>query len=444
MTPLDLSRREFLALAAAPGAAGIQSHRPPPSGSEFDVIIVGGGTIGLAAAYYAARARKRTLLVEQFEFWNPYASSGGYSRLFRVMHSDVAAVRLAQEARQLWRQVEAASGERLLETRPLLFYGTPKAEPNAEGNFVAMAGVLTKLGIHFKEFKTAAALRKEYGVFAALPADYRGLMQPDSAVIRVRESMLVFQRLAARAGAVLLERQKSEVKPANGRYEVSCDAGTYRTPSVILCPGPWANEVLRPFNLRCDLTIWQMTVPYFRADTRRYRYPIWYEFGPIAEDFFYGFPPEHFDGYVKVSVDHTNAFFATPAECTYRPDSATLRRLQDFVGSRFKGVDTTPAAVSTCLYTMSDDYQMILGAIPGFPRAAMFIGDSGRGFKFTPLFGQILAELALGMTPTSDICTLSPLRLIEGKPICHPIPASPEPPRLLDPRLQLRRPASAL
>ena len=57
--------------------------------STYDVIVVGGDPIGLFAAHQWARAGKKVLLLEQFEFFNERASSKGDSRFFRIIYADV-------------------------------------------------------------------------------------------------------------------------------------------------------------------------------------------------------------------------------------------------------------------------------------------------------------------------------------------------------------------
>ena len=105
----------------------------PPSGSSFDMIIIGGGTIGLSAAYYAAARGLKTLLLEQFDsLAGPRASSGGASRMFRVMYSPSYMAKLAEISLALWKEIEAASGVEILWTQPLIFYGD--SENTVEGN----------------------------------------------------------------------------------------------------------------------------------------------------------------------------------------------------------------------------------------------------------------------------------------------------------------------
>jgi glycine/D-amino acid oxidase-like deaminating enzyme len=312
---------------------------------------------------------------------------------------------LAEISLALWREIEEASGgkKKILYPQPLLFHGSSKSDRTPEGKLSEMANTMNKLGIPFQELNRDGLLR-HFPVFKTIPGDYFGYVQPNSAAIRVRNSMALFQTLSSREGAVLLENQPATVRlSSRSGYEVTCPAGTYHGSHLILCPGPWANEVLGPLSRHLDVTIWQMTVAYFKADTARYQYPLWYEFGPTQEELFYGFPPDEFPGEIKVSMDFTKDKYCSPGECTYRPNAEILKRIQDFLRQRFKGVKTTPRRVSTCLYTMSPDGERVLGLLPGYQNVSIFTGDSGRGFKFTPLFGRILVELATtGRTSTTS------------------------------------------
>lgn len=397
----------------------------PFSVNEFDVVIIGGGTIGLAAAYYSARARYKTLLLEQFDFWNSKASSGGYSRIFRVMHSDRHMAQLAEISLALWREIEAAGGGReILYEHPLVFFGSKTSDITPEGKLSDMAKTMNALGIPFQELDRAGLLR-EFPVFKTLPDDYFGYVQPNSAAIRVRDSIELFWTLASRDGAVLLKNQKATITPnVRGGHDVTCAAGRYHARHLILCPGAWTNELLRAFGLSLELPIWQMSVAYFEADTATYRYPLWYEFGP-HNGLLYGFPPVEFPGEIKVSLDFTTHIFSRPEQCTYKPDPVILKSIQEFLGQRFRGVQASPKRVATCLYTMSKDQQRVLGVLPNFNNVAIFTGDSGRGFKFTPLFGRILVELATTGRTYYDISPFSPGRVdATGQALFQSIPGS--------------------
>ena len=51
---------------------------------NYDVIVIGGGAIGLATAYQLGKRKAKTLVLEQFTFVNQLGSSAGVSRQFRI------------------------------------------------------------------------------------------------------------------------------------------------------------------------------------------------------------------------------------------------------------------------------------------------------------------------------------------------------------------------
>ena len=55
---------------------------------------------------------------------------------------------------------------------------------------------------------------------------------------------------------------------------------------------------------------------------------------------------------------------------------------------------------AVCLYTMSPDEHFIVDRHPAHANVVFAAGLSGHGFKFTPVLGRALADLALdGSTP---------------------------------------------
>jgi monomeric sarcosine oxidase len=387
-----------------------QNVAPPPSGSSFDMIVIGGGTIGLSAAYYSAARGLKTLLLEQFDSMaSPKGSSGGASRMFRIMYAPAYMAQLAEVALAMWKEIETASGQEILKTQPLIFYGVPGNV--LEGNIDQMRQVLTDLGVPHSWYGSGNALMQQYPVLQNVPANYVGLVQANSAVIRAETSIAAFESLAIANGATLLTNQPAKVTTISteGPYRVSCPAGTYSAPCLILCPGAWTNSLLVPFELQLDLKIWQMTVGYYQANVGDYAYPLWYEFGDTAQTQYYGFPPDEVPGYLKVSTEFTNKnnIYTDPRQCTYKPDPTLLQGIGRFLRQRFKSIGPNLTDAETCLYTMSHDGEMILDKLGGYHNVAIFTGASGRGFKFTPLCGRILVDLATTGKTYYDISPFS-------------------------------------
>lgn len=58
------------------------------AGKLYDVVVVGGGPIGWAAAYEIAKAGKSVIVLEQNNFFNHAGSSNDMARMFRTMYVD--------------------------------------------------------------------------------------------------------------------------------------------------------------------------------------------------------------------------------------------------------------------------------------------------------------------------------------------------------------------
>ncbi|RCS58190.1 FAD-dependent oxidoreductase [Parvibium lacunae] len=378
------------------------------SAYEVDIAIIGGGTTGTSAAYYAASAGYKTVLFEQYTIGNNYASSDGESRMFRIMYSDATMARLAESALGMWHEIQEYSGVTLLERDGLLFYGLPAA--SVEGNLEQCAQVMSSLGVPYTRYDTTA-LYQNYPVFQSLPADYFGLSQPSSCMIVVKNSLQTFCDLAANAGAALLTNCPATIvsAPPGGPYVISSPQGLFLAKSLIMAPGAWSNRLFSAFDIQLNLKIWQMTVVFFGVDTSL-PWPMWYEFGPTVDNqqqLFYGFPPLEYPDMIKVSADFTNDIYDDPSQCTYQPDPVILRAMSNFVGQRFTGISTAPQNPITCLYTMTPDAQLVLDTLPNYSNVAVLTGESGRAFKYTPLFGRILVELATTGKSAYDISEFS-------------------------------------
>src|SRR4051794_10899920 len=83
--------------------------------SEYDVIVVGCGSMGSAALFHLAGRGCRVLGLEQFDVPNDRGSSVGTSRIIRLAYAeDPRYVPLLRRAYALWRALEIRTGERLL------------------------------------------------------------------------------------------------------------------------------------------------------------------------------------------------------------------------------------------------------------------------------------------------------------------------------------------
>src|SRR5215813_3144328 len=74
-------------------------------------------------------------------------------------------------------------------------------------------------------------------------------------------------------------------------------------------------------------------------------------------------------------------------------DPALDKQAARYVQTRLPGLEPAPLAPETCLYTMTADEDFVLDREG---RLVVAAGCSGHAFKFGPLLGEMLADLALG------------------------------------------------
>ncbi len=78
------------------------------------------------------------------------------------------------------------------------------------------------------------------------------------------------------------------------------------------------------------------------------------------------------------------------------------------------GVSTRVTHHAVCMYTMSPDEHFIVDRHPAFSNVVFAAGLSGHGFKFVPVLGRALADLALDEGTDLPIGFLSLERFAKG------------------------------
>lgn len=370
-----------------------------------DVIVLGTGGMGAAAACHLARRGLRVLGLDRFSPAHDRGSSHGQTRLIRTAyyeHPDY--VPLLLRARVLWRDLEADDG------RPLLIdTGVVMAGP-ADCDLVR--GAATAARIHALAVERLTA-KKAAGRWPALrlPESWHVLFEAAAGYLFVEECVRGHLDAATRAGADLRWGVTVHRWRATGDgVVVETDAGLFTAARLVLCPGPWAAGLLQlphvslsvlrkslfwyapPSDRSCHVP---SALPCFACDT--------------PAGFFYGFPSLDDRG-LKVANHSGGTVVADPLTVDRAIDAGERRDLETFLDAHLPGLGRRLTTHATCLYTMSPDHHFLLGLHPEHPQVALAAGFSGHGFKFASVVGEILADLAItGRTP-HPIAFLSPGR----------------------------------
>jgi len=362
---------------------------------RFDVIVAGAGGMGTAAAAHLARRGASVLAIDRFPPGHGRGSSHGQTRLFRLAyfeHPDY--VPLLRRARDLWRSLEHDTGTSLLTACGLLSSGP------AAG--AVIAGTLRSArdhGLAVEHLQAAAAVAR-WPAFR-IPADWESVFEPEAGHLAVEACVRAHAEVAARHGAVIeADHDVRGWRVEGDAVLVETSRETLSAGRLILCPGPWAADLVRlptiPFAVLRKSLFWYAptsgldvatatALPAFAFDT--------------PQGFFYGFPSLDSRG-LKVA-EHTGGRVASdPLHVDRTIDPAEQATIEGWLTAHLPGVGHRRTAHEVCLYTMSPDHHFVVGLHPEHRQVAVAAGFSGHGFKFASVIGEALADLAVtGATP---------------------------------------------
>merc|ERR1712151_123664 len=140
----------------------------------------------------------------------------------------------------------------------------------------------------------------------------------------------------------------------------------------------------------------------------------WYVFQkPQSERLFYGFPEVDWahPGYVRVAPDIPDRVIHDPSQRTGVPSAHSLANTSHWVSKHMVGLDKTPEFTSTCLIALCQDSSrlFLLDRLPTCVpnNEDICVCCAGWAAKFTPLFGELLAQLVTKGATSVDISPFS-------------------------------------
>ncbi|MEG5048412.1 FAD-dependent oxidoreductase [Microcoleus sp. B4-C1] len=389
---------------------------------NYDVIVIGGGPMGLCSAYNCAKAGKRVLLLERFNLFNQSGSSNDLVRMFRTMYTEDYMADLAYQTINLWKELESDAAEQLILMTGLLNFGDPDYQMGPEGNLTDPIKNLKRLGMPYREL-TAQKIMEEYP-FRNLPSNFIGLFAPDNGCINVPLVLRSLYRLALVYGAKIVshtsvkelavqEESVTVVATLNSNLEIE----KFHAKKCIITAGAYTNDILESVGLSIELKIWEMVYEYYATNPspNGTLFPsMWFQFkedtgkDPPKSNLFYGFPsvPWAPPNLCRIAVDNAVNIIANPKDRRIVPSENDLTITAEFVKHHCIGVDDRPNYCGTCLQTNTVDNNFVLDYLPeqvgtGHKNVAIF--TAGWGFKFVPLIGRILKELVIDGHTEYDI-----------------------------------------
>lgn len=376
---------------------------------SFDVAIVGLGAMGSAAAFQLARRGAHVLGIDRFAPPHAHGSSHGGSRIIRkAIGEGDAYVPMALRSYELFRELEALTGERLLVETGGLWISSDRrrATTHVEDFFDKTLAAARRFDIAH-EVLDAGAVRRRFPQFA-IRDNEAAYFEPEAGYLRPEACVATHLTLAARHGAKLLtgERVLRFEERAQG-VAIHTDRGNYLAARLVIAAGPWLRELV-PLGLGARFTVTRQVQYWFEiAQAERFRaprFPVFLWELQEASHVIYGFPT--FDGAtLKVATEDYTHEVALGEEAAQPPATAgeTARMHLDLIAPYIPGVGPKCVRSSTCLYTATPDFQFVIDRLPGHERVILAAPCSGHGFKHSPAIGEALAQMALGESVRLDL-----------------------------------------
>jgi sarcosine oxidase subunit beta len=366
----------------------------PQLPSSASVVVIGGGVVGLAAAYELARAGVRDVVLlerDALGSGSTCRAAGGV----RAMFSDPVNVTLGARSLETFRDFPARFGQDI-DFAPV-GYLFLLSTPQAVADFEAAVALQNDLGVPSRVIDVAEArelspLVDGEGLLAAAFSPTDGHCTPESVV-------LGYAAAARRAGATVLpHRAATGIDVAGGRVTaVRTDAGTVRTDTVVCAAGAWSAQVGAWAGVDLPVT-------------------------PLRRQILVTEPVPGLDPHTPFTIDFATSFYfhregeglllgmsdpdETPGFRLTRSD-AWLPRLGEAVERRAPALAGVGIASGWAgLYEMTPDHNALIGraeAVDGFLYAT---GFSGHGFLMGPAVGEVVRDLYLGRETLVDVSGL--------------------------------------
>lgn len=356
---------------------------------HFDVIVVGCGGMGSAAAYHLARRGKSVLALERFNIPHAMGSSHGVNRIIRLAYyEDPSYVPLLRRSYELWRELQRESGNDLLRI-------TGSIDASHEVGEV-FGGALLSCQMHNldHEVLTSAELTNRFPGYR-LPDGHLALLQPEGGFLMSEHCLVAHVNGALHAGAIVHgQEQLLEWQERGNGVSVRTTRDSYEAEQLVLTAGAWngalSEELLPLLSPERQVLAWFQPVE-----------PAWFD--PAAfpvfnltvdEGRYYGFPVAGIPGF-KVGRYHHLGEHIDPENFDRDPHPEDEAILRSFTERYFPAAAGPVMSMASCIFTNTPDEHFIIDRSRQHAPVVLVSPCSGHGYKFCSVVGEIVADLVI-------------------------------------------------
>jgi sarcosine oxidase len=218
----------------------------------------------------------------------------------------------------------------------------------------------------------------------SVPDDLPVLWQPDGGIVAADVALETFVSVARKSGAEVREKTPVlSIEEGEGLVAAVLANEKVHAEAIVVTAGAWVSGLVEPLGIEVPVRATRETIAYFKVDG---------DIGPTLVEWgdpsVYALPSPRHDA-LKVG-EHIAGPDADP-DVDGAPDPSSIDRLSTWVAELYPSAESEPFLAETCFYTNTDDQRFILER-----HGRVIVGSpcSGHGFKFAPLIGKQLADLA--------------------------------------------------
>lgn len=370
---------------------------------NFEVIIVGAGSMGMAAGYYLAKQGKRVLLIDSHNPPHTEGSHHGETRIIRHAYGEGESyVEMVLRAQELWNELQELSEEEIFIKTGVINVG--QGDSTFIHNVISSA---EKYSLNVEKLTAEEISQKWEGL--TVPEGYIGCYEQDSGVLMSENCVSAYKTQALKHGAVLKTNSPvTSISIFENHVQVKTEQDSYTAESLIFTPGAGARKLLPLLGLELPLQEVRKTFSWFDTNEDIYHSDIFPAFAfEFPTETYYGFPSINEAG-IKIGRHDGGQprDMGKPIEefGTYEEDAQDVSRFAERyihkVGQHKMG--------KVCTYTNTPDEDFIIDKHPNHDHVVIACGFSGHGFKFSSVVGEILCDLVTGDRQTKfDITPFS-------------------------------------
>lgn len=378
--------------------------------NKYDVIVVGAGSMGMAAGYNLAKSGKKVLLIDAFDPPHSLSSHEGDTRYVSAASGEGGSYTpMTLRALELFREMDASSHEQIFVQNGALTFGVK----GSTSNFVETAIQSAKdYDIKIEYFENGSAFKKRWPDLN-FPEEMHGVLEPRSGTIQTTNTIRWFKMHAIEHGAeISIKNPVHEIEViSDDLVRVRTQNGTYEAKKIVLTAGAYTKPFLKQLGINIELSVERRVLGWFDTDEMYYsvdKFPAWYGDTPIGV--YYGFGDLRDDG-MKIGKffepddediwsDNLSPEYIDREFGVFKRDE---RELREFLSNYMPKANGHMKRCFVGMWTNTADENYVLDFHPDHKNVVIGCGFSGNGFKAVPAVGEILSELIIDGESKLDI-----------------------------------------